>query len=308
MLAQSVAWLASPWSSQTLMSIGRPPSPPWYWLIHSAVASATGVSSLWSTVGVLPLLITPIFTGVPLATFLVPSTLAAEPTLAPAGPSWRRTPCRRGRAWRAERRRVRHDGASHERSSFPPCAERELGCDPVLNFTDGRESSHPTRRSSGRPVEVATVVLSEVSRYTARAIVGKTSSSSRWPSAYQADGTVAHELHDDRDVAGVAGVVDSRAPAARPVRERVEHPRAHAEALRTVARPGGRRRACRGCAATARTRTASSAGARRGGSRRARAVSTSALDVQVDPALDGRDDHFVACARDCFARCVGKSL
>src|SRR6476659_4661383 len=89
-LAQSVALPASPVSLQIFTWIGRPPSPPPYWLIHFAVASETGVSMVWSTVGVLPFEMTPIVTGAPFATFFVPSTLldwAPAAVIVPANPA-----------------------------------------------------------------------------------------------------------------------------------------------------------------------------------------------------------------------------
>ena len=82
--AQSTLLLGSPLVTQMVRSMGWPPIPSRYWLIHSTAASVTGVSMLLSVAEPLPSVSRPILTGVPFAGFFVPNPLSAEAACAGA--------------------------------------------------------------------------------------------------------------------------------------------------------------------------------------------------------------------------------
>ena len=76
--AQSTLLPGSAPVTQVSRSMGWPPIPLRYWLIHLTDASATSLSMLLSVAVPLPSVMNPILTGVPLAGVLVPSPLSDE--------------------------------------------------------------------------------------------------------------------------------------------------------------------------------------------------------------------------------------
>ena len=140
--AQSALLLGSPPVTQVSSSMGWPPIPLRYWLIHLTAASVTGVSMLLSVAEPLPSVMRPILTGVPLAGVFVPSTLSDD--AACAGPASARQCDRQGDQQREQARRASTSVAVH---GSPPIGPGTSEDSTQIGTLQRRKPSFPAGRA-----------------------------------------------------------------------------------------------------------------------------------------------------------------